>query len=76
MDPALSELSDDERQERDRRRVNPGGLGSAVVAGSPDTVRVYLDEYAKCQVNYCVFSFQWGNLRLFAEELMPRYVSS
>ena len=85
LEAALAELSDDERQGRDRRRVNPGGLGSAVLAGAPDTVRVYMDEYAKCNVNYCVFSFQWGHLthehatrsiRLFAEELMPRYVSS
>lgn len=83
LENAIVELSDDERQERDVRRRNPGGLGSAVVAGSPDTVRVYLDEYARCDVNYCVFSFQWGNLthahatrsiRLFAEALMPRYV--
>ncbi len=84
LDAALAELSDDEREERNARRLNPGGLGSAVVAGSPDTVRVYLDEYANCKdVNYCVFSFQWGNLshaqamrsiQLFTEELMPHYV--
>jgi len=84
LDATIASLSTTEREERSARRMTPGGLGPAVAAGSPDTVRTYLDEYVSSGANYCVFSFQWGNLthedavrsiRLFSEELMPRYTS-
>ncbi len=82
LDATLEDLSEGERRERSERRKTPGGLGPAVIAGSPDRVRSYLDEYATCGANYCVFSFQWGDLsheeakrsiQLFVDELMPRY---
>jgi len=84
LDATLSSLSEQERADRSARRLTPGGFGPAVVAGSPDSVATYLDEYVSCGANYCVFSFQWGDLthadakrsiELFAKELMPRYTS-
>ena len=54
-----------------------------VVAGTPDTVRDFLDQYtAETNCNYFVSSFQWGNLTheeasrsmgLFISEVMPHY---
>ena len=75
------------------RRENPGGLeqhtggggggaGFGVMAGSPDSVRAYMDEYVKTGANYFVASFQWGDLThdqtmrsldLFVNEVMPHY---
>ena len=52
------------------------------VAGSPDTVAAHIEQYTvQAGVNYCVVSFQWGNithaqamrsLELFGTEVMPR----
>ncbi|MFN8557861.1 MAG: LLM class flavin-dependent oxidoreductase [Dehalococcoidia bacterium] len=54
----------------------------AVVVGSPDTVRAYVQRYAdQSGSNYFVGAFQWGDLtaaqqlhsmQLFATEVMPR----
>lgn len=83
-----SELASAEDQ---RSRSNPGGLdhgpsagaGFGVIAGSPDSIREYMDEYVATGANYCVCSFQWGSLsheqamrslELFATEVMPHYV--
>ena len=61
----------------------PGGGGFNVVAGSPDSVRGYMDEYLETGANYFVAAFQWGHLShdetmrsldLFATEVMPHYV--
>lgn len=73
--------------EEERRRSAPGGLGGerqgGVIAGSPDSIREYMDEYLKTGANYFVCSFQWGSLNheqamrsleLFVEEVMPHYV--
>ena len=61
----------------------PGGGGFNVVAGSPDSIRGYMDEYLETGANYFVAAFQWGHLSndetmrsldLFATEVMPHYV--
>ncbi len=54
-----------------------------VLAGSPASLREYLDEYVETGANYFVCSFQWGDLtheqamrsiELFTAEVMPHYV--
>ena len=49
-------------EEQERRRMNPGGLSSRVIAGSPASLRDYLDEYVETGANYFICSFQWGDL--------------
>jgi alkanesulfonate monooxygenase SsuD/methylene tetrahydromethanopterin reductase-like flavin-dependent oxidoreductase (luciferase family) len=70
-------------EEQERRRLNPGGLSTRVIAGSPASLREYLDEYVETGANYFICSFQWGDLsheqamrsiELFATEVMPHYV--
>jgi alkanesulfonate monooxygenase SsuD/methylene tetrahydromethanopterin reductase-like flavin-dependent oxidoreductase (luciferase family) len=70
-------------EEQERRRMNPGGLSSRVIAASPASMRTYLDEYIETGANYFICSFQWGDLsheqalrsiELFATEVMPHYV--
>jgi alkanesulfonate monooxygenase SsuD/methylene tetrahydromethanopterin reductase-like flavin-dependent oxidoreductase (luciferase family) len=72
-----------------RRRAAPGGIGGdgrgagfSVIAGTPDSMRTYMDEYVATGANYFVCSFQWGGLTheqamrsidLFVEEIMPHY---
>jgi alkanesulfonate monooxygenase SsuD/methylene tetrahydromethanopterin reductase-like flavin-dependent oxidoreductase (luciferase family) len=72
-----------------RRRAAPGGIGGdgrgagfSVIAGTPDSIRTYMDEYVATGANYFVCSFQWGGLThdqamrsidLFVEEIMPHY---
>ena len=60
----------------------PGGGGFNVVAGSPDSIRNYMDEYLATGANYFVAAFQWGHLsheetmrslELFVSEVMPHY---
>jgi len=64
---------------------NPGRLGGVAMAGSPASMREYLDEYVESGANYYVCSFQWGSItsdeamrsiRLFTEEVMPHYVDA
>ena len=83
---SLEQLS----EEQQRRRQTPGGLGGVanqgagfgVIAGSPSTVREYMDEYLATGANYFVCGFQWGDLtheqsmqsiELFTNEIMPHY---
>jgi alkanesulfonate monooxygenase SsuD/methylene tetrahydromethanopterin reductase-like flavin-dependent oxidoreductase (luciferase family) len=70
-------------EEQERRRMNPGGLSSRVIAASPASIRTYLDEYVETGANYFICSFQWGDLtheqamrsiELFTAEVMPRYL--
>ena len=79
-------------EEQNRRRQVPGaidtpgsgrGAGFGVVAGSPASIREYLDEYVETGANYFVCGFQWGSLtheqtmqslELFIDEVMPHYV--
>jgi alkanesulfonate monooxygenase SsuD/methylene tetrahydromethanopterin reductase-like flavin-dependent oxidoreductase (luciferase family) len=72
-----------------RRRAAPGGIGGdgrgagfSVIAGTPDSIRTYMDEYVATGANYFVCSFQWGGLthdqavrsiELFVEDVMPHY---
>ena len=72
-----------------RRRAAPGGIGGdgrgagfSVIAGTPDSIRTYMDEYVATGANYFVCSFQWVGLThdqgmrsidLFVEEIMPHY---
>ena len=60
-----------------------GGAGFNVVAGSPDSIRSYMDDYLETGANYFVAGFQWGHLSheetmrsidLFVSEVMPHYV--
>ncbi len=60
-----------------------GGSGFNVVAGSPDTIRDYMDQYLETGANYFVAAFQWGHLtheetmrsvELFVSEIMPGYM--
>ena len=54
-----------------------------VIVGAPHTVRAYVERYAADSTcNYCVVSFQWGDLNhqeaaysmeLFAREVMPLF---
>jgi alkanesulfonate monooxygenase SsuD/methylene tetrahydromethanopterin reductase-like flavin-dependent oxidoreductase (luciferase family) len=82
----LPERSEEQR----RRRIPPGniggdgrGAGFSVIAGRPDAIRTYMDEYVATGANYFVCSFQWGNLThdqakrsidLFVDAIMPHYV--
>jgi len=70
-------------EEQERRRLNPGGLGTRVIAGSPRSLRAYMDEYVETGANYFICSFQWGDLthdqamrsiELFSAEVMPHYL--
>ena len=74
-------------EEERRRRTPPGGIDEAgkVVAGTPASIRQYLDEYVTTGANYLLGAFQWGSLTheqamrfldLFIEEVMPHYVAS
>lgn len=61
-----------------------GGGGFNVVAGSPDSIRRYMDEYLRTGANYFVAGFQWGHLShdetmrsldLFVSQVMPHYLA-
>ena len=73
-----------ERFDQQKLRHHPNRLGGVALAGSPDAVREYLDEYVETGANYFVCSFQWGDLshaqamrsiELFATEVMGRYTA-
>ena len=73
-----------------QQRPEPGQVvehgGSAafrVIAGTPNTVRSYLDEYVATGANYFVCGFHFGNMDsavaersidLFIKEVMPHYL--
>jgi alkanesulfonate monooxygenase SsuD/methylene tetrahydromethanopterin reductase-like flavin-dependent oxidoreductase (luciferase family) len=74
--------SSERSEEQERRRLNPGGLSSRVIAASPASMHAYMDEYVETGANYFICSFQWGDLThaqamrsidLFASEVMPHY---
>lgn len=76
--------------ERQQRRQGPGNVAQEsqtsnfrVIAGTPDTIRSYLDEYLTTGANYFVCAFHFGNMEstiaehsidLFVREVMPQYV--
>jgi alkanesulfonate monooxygenase SsuD/methylene tetrahydromethanopterin reductase-like flavin-dependent oxidoreductase (luciferase family) len=74
-----------ERFDQQARRPHPNRLGGVALAGTPDAVREYMDEYVATGANYFVASFQWGDLthaqamrslELFATEVMPSYAQA
>ena len=85
LDASLEELERQERRKNLRGRVTNEGVSAAgfgSVAGSPETIRNYMDEYAATGANYFVAAFQWGNLshdqamrsiELFTHEVIPHY---
>jgi alkanesulfonate monooxygenase SsuD/methylene tetrahydromethanopterin reductase-like flavin-dependent oxidoreductase (luciferase family) len=85
IDEALAALSEAELTERARRRRAPGGVNAGVIAGTPASVREYMDEYVATGANYFVASFQWGDIShedaarsaaLWASDVMPHYTSA
>ncbi len=73
-----------ERFDTQANSQDPTRLGGVALAGSPDSVRRYMEEYLDTGANYFVCSFQWGDLShetamrsisLFTEEIMPRYAA-
>ncbi len=73
-----------ERFDTQKNRTNPTRLGGVALAGSPASVREYMDEYLETGANYFVCSFQWGkltheqamqSLELFTTEVMPDYAT-
>jgi len=63
---------------------DPTRLGGVALAGSPESVKRYMEEYIATSANYFMCSFQWGDLshenamksiELFSEKIMPIYVS-
>ena len=76
-------------QERRQRREEPGQVAEQaasatfrVVAGTPDTIRGYLDEYVSTGANYFVCAFHFGNMpeaiaersiELFIRDILPHY---
>jgi alkanesulfonate monooxygenase SsuD/methylene tetrahydromethanopterin reductase-like flavin-dependent oxidoreductase (luciferase family) len=74
-----------ERFDQQAKHPHPNRLGGVALAGSPASVREYLDEYLTTGANYFVASFQWGDLgheqamrsiELFTTEVMPRYATA
>jgi alkanesulfonate monooxygenase SsuD/methylene tetrahydromethanopterin reductase-like flavin-dependent oxidoreductase (luciferase family) len=74
-----------ERFDQQKRGPHPNRLGGVALAGTPDAVREYMDEYIATGANYFVCSFQWGDLshaqamrsiELFATEVMPKYTTT
>ena len=87
LDASLEDLDRQQRRSNLRGGLGDGhsgsGAGFGAIAGSPDTIREYMDEYVATGANYFVCSFQWGDLtheqamrsiELFATEVMPHYV--
>ena len=81
LEASLAGLTVAERVAHADRRRNPGGVGDLVVAGTPDSVQAYFDEYLATGANYLMANFEWGNLthdvasrsvRLWTEAVMPR----
>tara|TARA_Y100000815_G_scaffold271003_1_gene296743 strand:- start:1155 stop:2306 length:1152 start_codon:yes stop_codon:yes gene_type:complete len=71
-----------ERFDKQTTREDPTRLGGVALAGSPESVMRYMDEYVSTGANYFMCSFQWGDLdhdtamksiSLFSNEVMPYY---
>jgi alkanesulfonate monooxygenase SsuD/methylene tetrahydromethanopterin reductase-like flavin-dependent oxidoreductase (luciferase family) len=71
-----------ERFDNQSTREDPTRLGGVALAGSPESVMRYMDEYVSTGANYFMCSFQWGDLdhdtamksiSLFSNEVMPYY---
>ena len=87
LDASLDDLERQARRDNLRGRVSNGGaaaFGFGSVAGSPETIREYMEEYVATGANYFVAAFQWGNLtheqalrsiELFTNEVIPHYLA-
>ena len=71
-----------ERFDQQSKENDPTRLGGVALAGSPDSVRRYMEEYIETGANYIMCSIQWGNLShdtaiksidLFTKYIMPQY---
>jgi alkanesulfonate monooxygenase SsuD/methylene tetrahydromethanopterin reductase-like flavin-dependent oxidoreductase (luciferase family) len=76
--------------QRRQRREEPGEVmeqaraaSFRVIAGTPETMRNYMDEYVSTGANYFVGAFHFGNMpahiaersiELFITDVMPHYV--
>jgi alkanesulfonate monooxygenase SsuD/methylene tetrahydromethanopterin reductase-like flavin-dependent oxidoreductase (luciferase family) len=67
-----------------QKTSDPTRLGGVALAGSPASVRAYMEEYLATGANYFVCSFQWGSIshdhavqsiELFTNEVMPHYTA-
>jgi alkanesulfonate monooxygenase SsuD/methylene tetrahydromethanopterin reductase-like flavin-dependent oxidoreductase (luciferase family) len=67
-----------------QKTADPTRLGGVALAGSPASVRAYMEEYLATGANYFVCSFQWGSIshdhamqsiELFTNEVMPHYTA-
>lgn len=74
-----------ERFDQHTDRSVLGRFGGVALAGSPESVREYMEAYVATGANYFVCSFQWGDLtheqamrsvELFTSEVMPHYVDA
>ena len=72
-----------ERFDQQSNRKDPTRLGGVALAGSPEAVKRYLEEYIETGANYFVCSFQWGDIdhktamnsiNLFSEHILPQYI--
>ena len=72
-----------ERFDTQSNRTDPTRLGGVALAGSPEAVKRYMEEYKATGANYFVCSFQWGDLshevamrsiELFRDEVLPSYL--
>jgi alkanesulfonate monooxygenase SsuD/methylene tetrahydromethanopterin reductase-like flavin-dependent oxidoreductase (luciferase family) len=73
-----------ERFDNQTNSQDPTRLGGIALAGSPDSVKRYMEDYIATGANYFMCSFQWGDLthenamtsiELFSQEIMPAYSS-
>ena len=71
-----------ERFDLQSTRADPTRLGGVALAGSPESVQRYMEEYLETVANYFMCSFQWGDLdheaamrsiELFSNEIMTRH---
>jgi len=74
-----------ERFDLQSNRADPTRLGGVALAGSPESVQRYMEEYLETGANYFMCSFQWGDLdhetamrsiELFSNEIMPRHAKN
>jgi alkanesulfonate monooxygenase SsuD/methylene tetrahydromethanopterin reductase-like flavin-dependent oxidoreductase (luciferase family) len=79
---AVSEAQRPTREEPGRIMQQSSSTSFRAVAGTPDMIRGYLDEYVKTGANYFVCAFHFGNMpetiaersiELFIKDIMPHY---
>ncbi|MGH2609959.1 MAG: LLM class flavin-dependent oxidoreductase [Tepidiformaceae bacterium] len=85
LDQALAQLSEQEREQRSARRRLPGEIAGGVMAGSPESVCRFMEEYVTTGANYLLCSFQWGNIshsqamrsvELWGTDVLPKFAAA